>query len=65
MPMSYHGTGDIFSSVIVGNLLNKVDIYENLKDSVEFIISCIQETMNDRNHGYGVKFEKVLFNKIK
>lgn len=65
MPMSYHGTGDIFSSVIVGNLLNKVDIYENLKDSVEFIISCIQETMNDRNHGYGVKFEKVLFNRIK
>lgn len=65
IPVSYHGTGDIFSSIIVGNLLNKVDIYTNLKDSVEFIISCIKETMIDNNHTYGVKFERILFNRIK
>lgn len=65
MPISYHGTGDIFSSVIIGNLLNKVDMYDNLKDSVEFIISCIKETMEDKKHSYGVKFENVLFKKMK
>ena len=28
---SYHGTGDIFSSIIVANIMNKVDIKDNLK----------------------------------
>jgi len=57
---SYHGTGDIFSSIIVGNIMNKVNIYDNLKDAVEFIIESILETMNDETHDYGVKFEKIL-----
>ena len=60
---SYHGTGDIFSSVIVANIVNKVDIKENLKEAVEFIIECILNTINDDNHGYGVKFEEVLAKK--
>lgn len=59
-PISYHGTGDIFSSVIVGNIMNKVDMLDNLKDAVEFIIDCIKETSTDPLHSYGVKFEKVL-----
>ena len=57
---SYHGTGDIFSSVIVANILNNVDIKNNLIDAVEFVAKSIEETMNDDNHKYGVKFEKVL-----
>ena len=62
---SYHGTGDIFSSVIVGNIMNNVSIYDNLKDAVEFIIECILNTINDDIHRYGVKFEEVLYKKIK
>lgn len=61
---SYHGTGDIFSSVIVGNIMNKVDIKECLKDAVDFIIECILQTMTDEFHSYGVKFEEVLYKKI-
>lgn len=57
---SYHGTGDIFSSIIVGNIMNNISIEENLKDAVEFIIKCINETINDNNHNYGVKFENIL-----
>lgn len=62
---SYHGTGDLFSSVIVANIMNKVSIKENLKDAVEFIIECILETMGDDSHYYGVKFEKILYKRIK
>lgn len=59
---SYHGTGDIFSSIIVANILNNKSIEENLKESVEFIIKCIKQTVSDENHSYGVKFEEVMAN---
>ena len=59
---SYHGTGDIFSSIIVANILNNKSMDDNLKDSVEFIIKCIKQTVNDNDHSYGVKFEEVMAN---
>lgn len=60
---SYHGTGDIFSSVIVGNIMNGVNIQDNLKDAVDFIIDCILNTIDDESHFYGVKFEEILKNR--
>ncbi len=60
---SYHGTGDIFSSVIVANILNHKDLKENLNDATEFIIQCIKKTISDSTHSYGVKFEDVLYGK--
>lgn len=59
-PTSYHGTGDIFSSVIVANILNNVDIKTNLDDATDFIVDCIKNTTNDKYHFYGVKFEEIL-----
>ena len=60
-PISYHGTGDIFSSLVVANIMNKKTIEETLKDSVDFVIDCIKETSKDPLHSYGVKFEKILY----
>ena len=57
---SYHGTGDIFSSIVVANILNKVDIKSNLIDAINFVSESIKETMDDKSHSYGVKFEKIL-----
>lgn len=57
---SYHGTGDIFSSVIIGKLLEKSSLYDALKEACEFIVDSIQETVADDSHFYGVKFEQVL-----
>lgn len=57
---SYHGTGDIFSSILVANILNNVNIKDNLRDAVEFIIKCIKNTADDNMHAYGVKFEEIL-----
>ena len=45
--------------------MNKVDIKDNLKDAVDFIIDCILNTMGDDNHNYGVKFEELLYKKMK
>ena len=59
-PKSYHGTGDIFSSVVIAKLLDGESIYDTLKDSCEFIVDCIKATVDDPSHPYGVKFEKVL-----
>ncbi len=56
----YHGTGDIFTSVVIANLLNGTDIQTALGDACEFIVACIKNTMPDETHGYGVKFEPVL-----
>ncbi|MBR5337013.1 MAG: pyridoxamine kinase [Lachnospiraceae bacterium] len=60
MEKSYHGTGDIFSSVLIANLLKGKSLYDCLKDACEFIVDCIKETMPDESHVYGVKFEQVL-----
>lgn len=57
---NYHGTGDVFSSVAIADLLSGKSISETLKDSCEFVVKCIQNTLPDESHGYGVKFESVL-----
>ena len=60
VPKHYHGTGDIFSSVVIAAYLNGNSIYDSLKEACEFIVSCIKETMSDPTHWYGVKFEDIL-----
>lgn len=57
---SYHGTGDIFSSVIIGNLLNNKSMEDTLEDATSFIVKAIRATKDDKEHGYGVKYETIL-----
>lgn len=57
---SYHGTGDIFSSVIVADILNGKNAYDTLDDATSFIVDSIKATKDDKEHSYGVKFEDVL-----
>ena len=57
----FHGTGDIFSSVLCGALAKGDDVYSATQKAVDFTIACIEQTMPDReNHSYGVKFEECL-----
>jgi pyridoxine kinase len=60
MVKSYHGTGDIFSSVAIANIMNGKSVSEAIGDACEFVVSAIRNTMEDENHNYGVKFETVL-----
>ncbi|MCD8371164.1 MAG: pyridoxamine kinase [Clostridiales bacterium] len=60
MRRDYHGTGDVFSSVAIANLLNGTDVSVALKRACEFVVESIRNTMPDAEHSYGVKFESVL-----
>ncbi len=58
---SYHGTGDVYSSVFVGQYLRSNDLFESAKYAADFTLKCIEETMKDPSHNYGVEFEKLLY----
>ena len=61
MDCYFHGTGDIFSSVLCGALTKGADVYSATQQAVDFTIACIAKTIPDReNHPYGVKFEECL-----
>ena len=60
VPKSYHGTGDIFSSVVIGAYMNGNSLSDSLKEACEFVVKSIKATLDDDTHNYGVKFEKVL-----
>lgn len=58
---SFHGTGDIFSSVCVGALMRGKSLYDSLCIAADYVAECIRITMPDKeNHWYGVKFEEAV-----
>ena len=60
IPVSYHGTGDTFSSALVGALTKGESMQDALKTAVDFTVACIQATVDDKSHWYGVRFEDCL-----
>ena len=57
---SYHGTGDIFASIVVADKLNGMNLSECIRDACTFTEKCIRKTLPVANHEYGVCFEQVL-----
>ena len=55
-----HGTGDVYASAFVGAYLKNNDIYLSAKIAADYTLACIDNTVNDDSHRYGVKFEPVL-----
>lgn len=55
-----HGTGDVFASAFVGSSMLGKTPSVAAKIAGEFTKKAIEETIDDPNHEYGVKFEKVL-----
>lgn len=61
LPVSYHGTGDIFASSVVGALMRGHTTQSALKCAVDFTLECIRLTMLDKERrSYGVNFEEAL-----
>lgn len=58
---AYHGTGDIFASAFTGAYLNGKTLYDSAVDGAEFVARSIEQT--EEGHPYGVRFEKVIFNR--
>lgn len=61
LPVSFHGTGDIFSSTTVGAMMNGLSLEDALKVAVDYTLECIRLTMENENHRfYGVDFEAAV-----
>ncbi|MBP3853310.1 MAG: pyridoxamine kinase [Erysipelotrichaceae bacterium] len=58
---TYHGTGDIFSSVSVGALMNGYSLKEAFGLAADYTAKTIETTLqNPRKPWYGVDFEKTI-----
>ena len=60
IPTSFHGTGDVYTSSFLGSYLTNNDLYKSAKIAADFVLKCIENTIDDPNHKYGVKFEPLL-----
>jgi len=65
VPTSSHGTGDVFASAFVGALMNGFGEYDSARIAADFTLECIERTVGDENHKYGVKFELAIPELIK
>ena len=55
-----HGTGDVYASAFVGAYMRGKTAYEAAGIAAEYTLRCIENTVGDESHWYGVKFEPVL-----
>lgn len=61
LPVSYHGTGDIFSSTCIGAMANGMDWKEAVKVAADYTKECIRLTLEDPSKPwYGVNFEQAI-----
>ena len=60
-PINYHGTGDIFASVLISSIVNGLSLDESTRLAVEFCTETIEHTFkNKKDERFGVDFEAVL-----
>ena len=62
---SFHGTGDVYASTFLGAYLGHRKIKEAAITAADFVVKCIENTLGDENHNYGVKFEPLLAEFVK
>lgn len=61
LPVSYHGTGDVFASATLGALMRGMSFENSLKLATDFTLECMKKTMADENRRfYGVNFEEAI-----
>ncbi len=60
LTVSSHGTGDVFASAFSGALLRGNSMYNSAKVAANYTLRCIENTMGDDSHKYGVKFETAI-----
>ena len=57
---SFHGTGDVYASAFVGSWIGGKTMVEAAQIAADFVCRCIENTVGDESHWYGVKFETAL-----
>lgn len=57
---SFHGSGDVFASSLVGALANDLPLEKSIELAIEYTLQTIKLTSKDKAHWYGLKFEKTI-----
>ena len=61
MPQNFHGTGDIFASVLTGALVRDFSLDRACRLAADFVVEAIKATLSHKDYNwYGVDFESVL-----
>ncbi len=55
-----HGTGDVYASAFVGSYLQGKSAFEAASIAADYTVRTIENTIGDKDHWYGVKFETEL-----
>ncbi len=60
-PVSFHGTGDVFSSTCIGAIVNGLSWKEASAAAADYTAECIRITLDDPDKPwYGVNFEQAI-----
>lgn len=60
-PQSFHGTGDLYSSVVLGGLMRGLSLGDALSLAADFVVACIEATAaSTAARWYGVEFESQI-----
>lgn len=61
MPQSFHGTGDIFASVLTGALVRGFELPDACRLAADFVVEAIRATLSHKDYNwYGVDFESAI-----
>lgn len=60
LPAGCHGTGDVFASAFTGALLGGRSPIDAARIAADFVVACMERTLRDEGHWYGVEFEPEL-----
>ncbi|MBE6570416.1 MAG: pyridoxamine kinase [Ruminococcaceae bacterium] len=60
LPVSCHGTGDVYASTMFGAMIRGKTVVQSLKIAADYTVSTIRATMGDESHWYGVRFEDCI-----
>lgn len=58
----FPGTGDVFSAVLLGNLMKKLSLRESTEKAAIFLHDSIRNSQNQSDHWQGLKVEQLLKN---
>ncbi len=60
----FHGTGDLFTSVLSGALVQGCSLENSIHLACDFVHDCILTSICSEDHSYGIQFEKQIPNLI-
>ena len=61
LQQSFHGTGDIFASVLTGALVRGLSLDKACRLAADFVVESIKATLSHKDYNwYGVDFESAL-----